>query len=481
VRRIQEVIIDPAVSLDGALAGQGGAALRGEAQLIASNAAEELDGAATPAMLESAQLGEGDGGGASQINGTPMTPGTTTMLAREYVWGPGDWGVDELLVQYDAARRATWPILDSGGDVIALCDLGNPNNSARVLTRIVYDAYGRVIGRSDPATPATGPPELRVGHKGLFFDRLDWGIVDPLTLEETPRLEPGATLLGYNRNRTLHVGWGRFLQRDPNATGLVVQSDLGYHGDALGGSVQGFDLAAHYGDGANVYEYVGSDPLGGSDPMGLMEFSMAGQLATMAINSWESASGTLESARMGVQTGFSLASLIQSYSVFQDVDAEWATDWSLSDEGSSHSQSFMLGIGPWDDGAAAEADQNDRFAVALRLGPNQNREVYTQRRSQWDSVRRAMWRAEAAKPNPNMNWKAGDIQRMKDGLAPKGWVMHHVKPLASGGTNNSTNLIIMRAAYHKAKYSELHKPPYSIPGRQSSPGHGRPSVRPGRR
>jgi YD repeat-containing protein len=291
VRRIQEVIIDPAVSLDGALAGEGGAALQGEAQLIASNAAEELDGAATPAMLESVQLGEGDGGGASQMNGTSMTPGTTTMLAREYVWGPGDWGVDELLVQYDAARRATWPILDSGGDVIALCDLGNPNNSARILTRIVYDAYGRVIGRSDPATPATGPPELRVGHKGLFFDRLDWGIVDPLTLEETPRLEPGATLLGYNRNRTLHVGWGRFLQRDPNATGLPVQSDLGYHGEALSGVVQAFNLGIHYGDGANVYEYIRSDPLGGGDPTGLEGY--------LSINITTASQGVIYSAQWG--------------------------------------------------------------------------------------------------------------------------------------------------------------------------------------
>jgi hypothetical protein len=240
-------------------------------------------------------------------------------------------------VQYDAGRRATWPILDSGGDVIALCDLGGANNSARVLTRIVYDAYGRVIGRSDPATPATGPPELRVGHKGLFFDRLDWGIVDPLTLAETPRLEPGATLLGYNRNRTLHVGWGRFLQRDPNATGLPVQAGLGFHGDGFDASVQGFDLAAHYGDGANVYEYVGSNPLGASDPTGLMEFSMAGQLATMAINSWESSSGTLESARMGVQTGFSLVGMIDAYAAMQIADVEWASDMSLPDDWNSRS------------------------------------------------------------------------------------------------------------------------------------------------
>ncbi len=139
-----------AVSLDGALAGEGGAALQGEAQLIASNAAEELDGAATPAMLESAQLGEGDGGGASQMNGTSMTPGTTTMLAREYVWGPGDWGVDELLVQYDAARRATWPILDPGGDVIALCDLGGANNSAREFrtSKMLDTGLNRINGMS---------------------------------------------------------------------------------------------------------------------------------------------------------------------------------------------------------------------------------------------------------------------------------------------------------------------------------------------
>ena len=462
-----------AVSLDGALAGEGGAALQGEAQLIASNAAEELDGAATPAMLESAQLGEGgegDGGGASQLNGPPLTPGTTTTLAREYIWGPGDWGVDELLVQYDAGRRATWPILDSGGDVIALCDLGNANNSARVRTQIVYDAYGRVIGRSNPATPATGPPELRVGHKGLFFDRLDWGIVDPLTLAETPRLEPGATLLGYNRNRTLHVGWGRFLQRDPNATGLPVQAGLGFHGDGFAASVQGFDLAAHYGDGANVYEYIGSDPLGGSDPTGLMEFSMAGQLATMAINSWDMASGTLESARMGVQTGFSLASMLQSYSVFQDVDAEWATDWSISDEGSSHSQSFMLGIGPWDDGTAAEADQKSRFAVALRLGPNQNRQVYEQRRSQWDAVRRALWKAEAAadERRKNKRWLTDERKAMARGKAPDGWSMHHNRPLASGGTNNPRNITIVRTADHQANYSRYHRPPYNMPNRTRS-------------
>jgi hypothetical protein len=73
---------------------------------------------------------------------------TDKNAAREYVWGPGDWGVDELLVQYDAARRATWPILDSGGEVIALCDLGNANISARELrtSKILDTGHTKING-----------------------------------------------------------------------------------------------------------------------------------------------------------------------------------------------------------------------------------------------------------------------------------------------------------------------------------------------
>ncbi|MBX3382610.1 MAG: hypothetical protein KF864_03775 [Phycisphaeraceae bacterium] len=159
LRRIQEVNIDPLLPMSMALSGEGGSQLQSAANQVAFNAEAPLDGAATPATLENLTL-EGEN-----------MPATVTYLAREYIWGPGDWGVDELLVQYDQGRRASWPLQDAGGDVIALCDLGGTSGTARVITQIVYDAYGSVIGRDDPATPATGPPELRVGHKGLFFDR----------------------------------------------------------------------------------------------------------------------------------------------------------------------------------------------------------------------------------------------------------------------------------------------------------------------
>ena len=239
------------------LSGEGGSQLQSAANQVAFNAEAPLDGAATPATLENLTL-EGEN-----------MPATVTYLSREYIWGPGDWGVDELLVQYDEDRRASWPLQDAGGDVIALCDLGGTSGTARVITQIVYDAYGSVIGRDDPATPATGPPELRVGHKRLFFDRLDGGIADPLTGFDLPRLWPGARLSGHVRNRTLHCDFGRWNQPDPNATGLVVQASLSYHGGGMSPSVQTYDLYTHLRDGPNVMEYIGSSPWTSHDPLGL--------------------------------------------------------------------------------------------------------------------------------------------------------------------------------------------------------------------
>jgi YD repeat-containing protein len=318
LRRIQEVIIDPLLPMSMALSGEGGSQMQAAANQVAFNAEAPLDGAATPATLENQAL-EGDN-----------MPATVTYLSREYVWGPGDWGVDELLVQYDQGRRASWPLQDAGGDVIALCDLGGTSGSARVITQIVYDAYGRVIGRDDPATPSTGPPELRVGHKGLFFDRLDGGIADPLTGFETPRLWPGARLSGYVRNRTLHCDFGRWNQPDPNATGLVVQAVAVYHGEGLAASVQGFDLNNHFVDGPNVYAYLGSQPIGREDPMGLF-FGLAGTAVSAGMNAWDFASSGLETAEIGLRGGFGLALMISDYMTMQLDDAYWAMDWGRHD------------------------------------------------------------------------------------------------------------------------------------------------------
>ncbi|WP_353856221.1 HNH endonuclease signature motif containing protein [Bacillus sp. Bos-x628] len=48
-----------------------------------------------------------------------------------------------------------------------------------------------------------------------------------------------------------------------------------------------------------------------------------------------------------------------------------------------------------------------------------------------------------------------DIVRMKDGLNPRGWQVHHNLPLDDGGTNDFTNLVLIKNdPYHKAVTNE---------------------------
>jgi len=60
------------------------------------------------AQMEMSLFGEGE----EQM---PLDTGTTR--AREYVWGPGDRGTDELLVQYDTGNKPWYVIQDNGGMV----------------------------------------------------------------------------------------------------------------------------------------------------------------------------------------------------------------------------------------------------------------------------------------------------------------------------------------------------------------------------
>ncbi len=63
---------------------------------------------------------------------------------------------------------------------------------------------------------------------------------------------------------------GRFLQSDPNSTGLAVQNDVRwFHGAAP--NVQPFapELSGRLADGQNLYQYVGGNPVMRSDPLGL--------------------------------------------------------------------------------------------------------------------------------------------------------------------------------------------------------------------
>ncbi len=201
-------------------------------------------------------------------------------VEREYIWGPGDKGVDELLVQFDHTvdRKPWWVIQDDGGDVVAVCDTiatGAHAGKGRVVQQLTYDAYGEALS----STTLVAHPVLHCGHKALFVDRLDVGVSSTNGIE-WERVVPFAHILCQNRNRVYSPQAGRFLQADPNESGMALLSAAGYNGRGIDALSIAFGLEGHYGDGMNAYEYLGSNPWGRNDPMGLSwdPFSMVDEL-----------------------------------------------------------------------------------------------------------------------------------------------------------------------------------------------------------
>ncbi len=120
-----------------------------------------------------------------------------------------------------------------------------------------------------PGTPPIASSPRHAGHKGLFLDRLDVGVADAITGEELPRLVPYGHARYQVRNRVYAPQLGRFLQPDPNASGQTLLEAAAYNGRGLGAIAAAFDLEGRLGDGLNLYQYLGSNPSGRSDPMGL--------------------------------------------------------------------------------------------------------------------------------------------------------------------------------------------------------------------
>ncbi len=237
IRRIQELITDPLVLTDGPVL----------------NSLSPL----SPSL---------DPEGPSTIPPNQTTPISNSVFAREYIWGPGDKGVDELLVQYDQSRtKPWWVIQDAGGDVVALAETpAGTGAQARVAAQWTYDAYGAVL----TADHLYAHPWLHCGHKALFQDRLDLGVVNTGGTE-TPRLVPYAHSIYQIRNRAYSPALGRFYQRDPNETAMTLIAATAYHGRGLGALVAAFSMEGLYSNGANLYEYLGSNPWNRHDELGL--------------------------------------------------------------------------------------------------------------------------------------------------------------------------------------------------------------------
>jgi hypothetical protein len=170
---------------------------------------------------------------------------------------------------------------------------------------------------------------MKLGHEGLFLDRLDLDSLSPGTGSVWPTLlAPFSEPFYQMRNRDYRPQWGRFVQRDPNQTGQPVLMGS-YHGQALTAPDISFSLEALYTDGHNLYQYLGSNPLNGSDPYGL--FGIMGGLST-GMGMADMAADTMEQGYQGVSMGLSLQGMLDDYAYMQEADLDWALDWDASDD-----------------------------------------------------------------------------------------------------------------------------------------------------
>src|SRR5207247_1954991 len=106
---------------------------------------------------------------------------------------------------------------------------------------------------------------------------------------------------------------GRWMQADPNATGMVVEAFAGFHGAVPLPAVQGFDIESRLGVDPSLYQYLGDSPLGQCDLLGLSSdpFSMVDEYLAADAGSktafFEQISGT---ARAAAYLGMYAASLL---------------------------------------------------------------------------------------------------------------------------------------------------------------------------
>jgi hypothetical protein len=222
-----------------------------ELQQLASEATlasgTTLDPETAPLILEEGQLSVIDPG-----PGGPANP-----ITREYVWGTGDGGVDELLCQSGPNGVLAFALLDASGDVVAMAPRDTVAG-ARLVWQGAYDAYGGVLLAHliEPGAPPQAYPDC--GHKGLFFDNLDQGVTAPVGVTDNPRLKPGHRGMYYVRNRTYAPHLGRFLQRDPNATAQHATTQA-WHGSAPSPDMPALTVA-NADDGSTLVPLVDAMP-----------------------------------------------------------------------------------------------------------------------------------------------------------------------------------------------------------------------------
>ncbi len=173
------------------------------------------------------------------------TPPLTLNLIEQYVYGLNY--VDEPVLQYDAQGVRKLVLQDANYNVIGLA-----NSGGALLEQYTYDPYGKILAAEDGSGNTidldTNTLASYSRHQGLTWDG-----------------EIGAY---YNRARHYSPELGRFVQRDPNETAVLLFKALTFGAERtwLSHGISGW---GQYRDGANLYHYQLSNPIIGTDPAGL--------------------------------------------------------------------------------------------------------------------------------------------------------------------------------------------------------------------
>jgi YD repeat-containing protein len=192
----------------------------------------------------------------------------------EYVYGP-DY-VDEFVLQTYrwvnpttgiAELRAAYVLQDANYNVVALTQPGS------VRMQYAWEPYGTIAAADHNGVDI----DNRIGHQGLFYYSFDSAAAT------VAAATPTAHGLYYNRNRWYSPQVGRFTTADPNETSQLLLGVVAMNGDTLASVAEVFDARGHFGDGMNLYSVAQSNPMSGSDPLGLFSYGEVG--TGMAIQS----------------------------------------------------------------------------------------------------------------------------------------------------------------------------------------------------
>jgi RHS repeat-associated protein len=232
---------------------------------------------------------------------THRDTGAGPALESQYVYGL-DY-IDEPVAKYDATGLTHFIHQDANYNVVALTDA-----TGALAEQYAYHPYGEYLAKETGSGADLGatPPTVPFGHQGLWFN------------EETG--------IYHNRHRDYIPPLGRFMQRDPNETALVLEAVA--RDNAENASIFAALMPrGQYRDGMSLYLYLASNPSITQDPLGLYrDFDWWAEFDDQE-SEWIGqrlyALGTInEGARwaaLGLQTTLDIAGALLGVDVFESV------------------------------------------------------------------------------------------------------------------------------------------------------------------